>query len=80
MSEPEFKRLKKFVLEHKVRVKSWHGYFTLHKPYAEKQGISEHQKITQLSENKSECFKHPAEHILSVNLWVVNAGQQVAYF
>lgn len=80
MSDPEYNRLKKFIHEHKVRVKSWHGYFILHKPYADKQGILDYQGISVLSDTKSECFKHPAEHIKSVTLWVVNAGQQVKYF
>lgn len=80
MSDPEYKRLKKFIHEHKVRVKSWHGYFTLHRSYADKVGISTFQKISVLSDTKSECLKHPAEHIQSVNLWVENTGKKEVYF
>jgi hypothetical protein len=80
MSNQEFKRLQNFIRDHKVRVKSWNGFFNLHKSYADKMGISEFQKISVLSDTKSEVFKHPAEHIKDVSLWVVNYVKQVVYF
>lgn len=71
MTKNEEQRLKKFIEEHKERIDMWHGYFILHKPYADKHGIDPFQMVKNLNK-KCEFFAHPAKHIQRVNLWIKN--------
>jgi hypothetical protein len=79
MTNKEYDRLTLFLKEYMPHHKGWHGWFTLQKEYVEKNQISQHQSIVDLS--LKNIFKgHHHKYVQQITLWILPKVGNTKYF